>query len=86
MVAFKKRGLEEEPFRYRNPGSEKPSKNTWVFPHDPNRISVLYKSVDNKFEKEHYENLYWTSLGGRVVPNTINFHTSNHGLYKGWIE
>lgn len=83
---IRKRDVEEKPYRYHNPSNKKPSKNTWVLPHDPNRISLLYKAVNNKFEKEHYENLYWTALGGKVVPNTINFHTSNPGLYKGWVE
>lgn len=83
---IRKRNVEEKPYRYLNPGKTKPETNSWTFPHDPNRISVLYKSVDGKFKKEHYEDLYWTSLGGRVVPNTLNFHASNNGLFRGWIE
>lgn len=83
---IKARTSRSVPYRYTNPGKKNPEKNTWVFPHDPNRISVLYKSIENRFEKEHYESIYWTSLGGRVVPNSLNFHASNPGLYKGWIE
>ena len=59
--------------------------NCWIISSDPKRASHIFKVYDG-FEKHMYESLKWTTISGRVFPNTINFHASYPELNKGWIN
>ena len=59
--------------------------NCWIISSDPKRSSHIFKIYDG-FEKHMYESLKWTTISGRVFPNTINFHASYPELNRGWIN
>lgn len=70
---------------YVAPSGKKVSNNCWVISSDPKRVSYIFKVCDG-FEKHMYESLKWTTIDGRVFPNTINFYASYPELNRGWID